>query len=66
MFKITPLLQVQRGEQSVPPCIKTPHECCDVTLLLQVLPKKKSGCVAFQMLMTQLDHPYIEPCVAAA
>jgi hypothetical protein len=42
------------------------HESCDVTLLLQVLPKKKSGCVAFQMLMTQLEHPYIEPCVAAA
>jgi hypothetical protein len=31
-----------------------------------VLPKKRSGCLAFQQLMTQLDHPYIMPCVAAA
>ena len=31
-----------------------------------VLPKKKSGCVAFQQLMTMMDHPYIMPCVAAA
>jgi hypothetical protein len=31
-----------------------------------VLPKKKSGCSAFQLLMTTLEHPYIMPCVAAA
>ena len=31
-----------------------------------VLPKKKSGCLAFQQLMTLIDHPYIMPCVAAA
>ncbi len=31
-----------------------------------VLPKKRSGCLAFQQLMTQLEHPYIMPCIAAA
>ena len=41
-------------------------QCVQRMLLPQVLPKKKSGCVAFQTLMTTIDHPYIEPCVAAA
>jgi hypothetical protein len=31
-----------------------------------VLPKKRSGCAAFQQLMTMLEHPYVMPCVAAA
>ena len=31
-----------------------------------VLPKKRSGCAAFQSLMTLLEHPYVMPCVAAA